>query len=88
MGDVVLIRDKQAPRNDWPMGRVETVNCIEDGHVRSVDLTVAPLSGRKKRTKNRGISELVLLVPAPTPDGTKSCQDGPVTGGGVSKRRN
>ena len=64
-GDVVLIRDKNLLRNDWPMGRVSSTKPSKDGLVRSVNLTIAPLPGKSQtRTLNRSINDLVLLVPS------------------------
>ena len=63
--DIVLIRDKQAPRNHWPLGRVVDVKLSQDSLVRSVMLKLAPAKGSNKpRTLVRPISELVLLVPS------------------------
>ena len=64
-GDLVLIRNKNAPRNSWNTGRVSSVNKGRDGLVRSVSLTIPPLPGSlKTRTIDRAISDLVLLLPA------------------------
>ena len=58
------MRDKQSPRNHWPMARVSNVKTSDDGLVRSVTLTLPPLpGGSKPRFLNRPICELVLLVP-------------------------
>ena len=63
-GNVVLIRNKQAPRNHWRLGRVLKVNVSTDDLVRSVILRLAPSKGSTKpRSLVRPISELVLLVP-------------------------
>ena len=48
VGDVVLMRDKQSPRNHWPMARVSNVKTSDDGLVRSVTLTLPPLPGGPK----------------------------------------
>ena len=66
--DVVLVRDKHAARNDWPVGRVSEVNRSTDGLVRSVTVQL-PSSGssRAPRLLMRPISDLVLLVPGKKP---------------------
>ena len=61
VNDVVLIKDEDCSRNQWPMGRV--VNAIESDHdklVRAVDLYCP----RSKSTLRRPIHKLVLLVGA------------------------
>ena len=63
--DVVLVRDKQAYRGDWPMARVIGVKPGRDGLVREVDLRLAPLRDTTAcRFQKRPIHELVLLVPS------------------------
>ena len=64
-GDVVLIRDKNAPRNQWPTGQVQSVKLSDDNLVRSVTINIPPLhEGAKLRTVDRPITDLVLLVPS------------------------
>ena len=60
-GDIVLVREKDQPRNDWPLGRVSAVKKSEDGHVRSAEIAI--LKEGKMKTVLRPIKELVLLVP-------------------------
>ena len=63
--DIVLIRDKNLPRNLWPMGRVTSTDPSRDGLVRKVSLCIAPLPGKSQnRTIIRGITDLVLLIPS------------------------
>ena len=86
VGDVVLMRDRQSPRNHWPMGRISNVKTSDDGLVRSVTLTLPPLpGGSKPRSLNRPICELVLLVPHIS----HACPFNPASprqdGGGVSR---
>ena len=65
VGDIVLIRDKQIPRNQWPLGVVDSVNYSEDDLVRSVRVRQTPLpNSSKPRFKDRAISDIVLLIPA------------------------
>ena len=65
-GDIVLLRDKLAKRNEWPMARVINVKKSSDGHVRSAHIEVAR-SDKKNNVKKyiyvRPVSELVLLIP-------------------------
>ena len=64
-GDIVLIRDKNLPRNAWSLGRVNTTKPSSDGRIRKVTLTLPPLPGKKStRTMERAITDLVLLVPS------------------------
>ena len=66
-GDVVLIRDKNLARNQWPMGRVQKTKPSSDGLIRKVTLTLPPLPGRSAtRSLDRAIQDLVLLVPGDT----------------------
>ncbi|XP_078493907.1 uncharacterized protein LOC108950930 [Ciona intestinalis] len=69
VGDVVLIHDDNAPRNQWKLGRLSVTYPSEDGMIRKVKLTVAEGDRDKqgKRTKapsvlERPIHKLVLLV--------------------------
>ncbi|XP_043974657.1 uncharacterized protein LOC122832198 [Gambusia affinis] len=59
-GDVVLLKDSTAKRNEWPMGLVVKTYPSKDGLVRKVDVKVARHQGVK--TFSRPISELVLLL--------------------------
>ena len=65
VGDLVLLRDKQKHRNNWPMGRVTEVKKSKDGLVRSASLRLAPLpNSNKPRFTTRAITDLVLLISA------------------------
>ena len=59
VGDVVLVRDKQAPRNSWPIGKIEEVKIIKDGSIRSAYIR---LGRGTKRLIHRTVRDLVLLV--------------------------
>ena len=59
-GDLVLMRDKDCARNDWPTGIVERVFKSEDDRVRKVELSV--IKDKKRSTFVRPVSELVLLL--------------------------
>ena len=65
-GDIVLVREQGAHRNDWPMGRITEAIESEDGHVRKAQVEMF-IEGKKKMFL-RPIKELVLLVPAPADD--------------------
>ena len=73
IGDVVIIKDDNAPRNQWQLARVTKARKGNDALVRKVDLTVGDrhLSSSGKRTKpvsllERPIYKLILLVPSNT----------------------
>ena len=58
VGDIVLIADKDAPRNEWPLGRVTQANKADDGLVRKVKVTVG---SSKVDDKGRRRTELSVL---------------------------
>jgi len=60
-GDVVLMKDEQVARNDWPLGVINRTFPSADGLVRKVEVRVT-LQGRKS-TFVRPVSQIVLLVP-------------------------
>ena len=62
-GDVVLVKEEGAYRNDWPVGRVSEAIESDDGRVRKAQVEI--VRGAAKKTFLRPIKELVLLVPAP-----------------------
>lgn len=71
IGDVVIIKDDNAPRNKWQLARVTEAQKDKDGLVRKVHLAVGDryLSSNGKRTRpvsflERPIHKLVLLVPS------------------------
>ena len=41
VGDIVVIKDENAPRNLWKLARVEDAFTSEDGFVRKVKLAIA-----------------------------------------------
>ena len=67
IGDVVLIKDENQHRMDWPMGIIVAIKKSEDGHVRSA--TVKPYkrpgSTITERERDRPIHKLVLIQEAP-----------------------
>ena len=54
-------KDDQAHRNNWPLGKVVKASKSDDGKVRKATVLICT-DGRKK-TYDRPISALVLLVP-------------------------
>ena len=64
-GDVVLIKDKNLPRNAWSMGKIISVKRSDDNCVRSVTLLLPRLpNSAKPRTTTRCIQDLVILLPS------------------------
>ena len=60
VGDIVLLKDSNVSRQQWPMGQVVRVFPSEDGLVRSVELKVPAATKLLKRP----IQKIVLLVEA------------------------
>ncbi|KAJ0012255.1 hypothetical protein NQD34_013230 [Periophthalmus magnuspinnatus] len=58
--DIVLLKDKQLKRNEWPMGIIVKTLPSKDGVVRKIEVKVA----RDKTTKtfSRPISDCILLL--------------------------
>lgn len=64
-GDIVIVKEKNYPRNTWPLAKVEAVKTSEDGKVRSVALKRPPLPGKTQaRVTTRCIQDLTLIFPA------------------------
>ncbi|XP_011487025.2 uncharacterized protein LOC105356652 [Oryzias latipes] len=61
VGDLVLLKDKQVPRNSWPMARVSATFPGKDSRVRKIEVTVNDKSCKK--TFMRPVTEVVLLLP-------------------------
>lgn len=61
VGDIVLLKDKQVPRNSWLMSRVTATFPGKDNRVRKVEVTVNDQSTRK--TFLRPVTEVILLLP-------------------------
>ena len=60
-GDLVLLKDKQVARNEWPLACVISAFASDDGKVRSVKVKVSAHDTIK--TFVRPISEVILLLP-------------------------
>ena len=63
-GSVVLLKNSQAPRNEWPLGMVTQVFPSKDGKVRKVEVKVTRPEGTKLFL--RPVAEIVLLLPPET----------------------
>lgn len=59
-GDIVLLKDTQAKRNEWPMRVITKIFPSQDGLVRRVEVTTS--NGDCKRTFCRPVTEVVLLM--------------------------
>ena len=62
VNDIVLVLDKDLPRNRWSKGRVVEVFPGSDGLVRHVDVKTGPST-----TLKRPITKLVVIAPAAEP---------------------
>ena len=69
VGDVVIIKDEDTPRNKWQLARVSEAKQSSDGRLRSVRLVIADirLDGKGRRIKKprfleRPVQKLVLLM--------------------------
>lgn len=62
-GDVILMKDKEAHRNNWPIGIVQNAIHSEDGKVRKVELKV--IINGQPTTYIRPIAEIVYLFSLP-----------------------
>lgn len=70
VNDIVLIKNEDAPRNQWPIARLGDSTLDEDGHVRKIKLLIGDptLDNKGRKTKiatvlERPIHKVVLLVP-------------------------
>ena len=70
VGDIVIIKDDNVPRNTWPLGRIAEAYASDDNLVRKVKIKVgdSKLNGQGKRITplcylDRPIHKLVLLIP-------------------------
>ncbi|XP_055487755.1 uncharacterized protein LOC129695020 [Leucoraja erinacea] len=59
-GDIVLLKDKQARRNEWPMAIISKTFPSQDGKVRRVEIRISKDGGQKLYV--RTITEVVLLL--------------------------
>ena len=61
IGDVVLLKDGQENRNDWPLGVVAKTFPSQDDRVRKIQVKI--IRNGEQRLYLRPISEVILLVP-------------------------
>ncbi|XP_076832060.1 uncharacterized protein LOC143477359 [Brachyhypopomus gauderio] len=59
-GDVVLLKDTQVKRNEWPVGVVVNAIPSKDSKVRKVDIRVVRQGNQK--VYSRPVSEVILLI--------------------------
>lgn len=65
INDVVLVREKNSPRNHWPVGVVTNIKLSSDQLVRSVDVKIpSPRGSSSTRVTTKCVHDLVLLIPA------------------------
>ena len=63
-GSVVLLKNSQAPRNEWPLGLVTQTFPGKDGKVRQVEVKIVKSGGSSLFL--RPVTEIVLLIPKDT----------------------
>lgn len=61
-GSVVLMKDYQTKRNQWPLGRITRVFPSADGRVRKVEIKV--MDKEEAKLFIRPITEVVMLIPS------------------------
>ena len=61
VGDIVILKEQDCRRNQWPLARIIGVDADRNGDVRSVTLCVAD-SHNGNQTLRRPITKIVLLV--------------------------
>ena len=67
IGDIVMVRD-EAPRNEWPLGKIMEISSDEQGLVRSVTIKLGARNLQKEGNKDklsiieRPIQKVVLLL--------------------------
>ena len=59
-GDVVLLKDAQLKRNDWPVGLITKTIASDDGCVRKIEVKIVRKG--EQRLFLRSVSEVILLV--------------------------
>ena len=60
VGDIVLMRDNDLPRNQWPLARITKVYSSQDGLIRKVQ--VLTTKEGKHKTFDRPIHQLILIL--------------------------
>ncbi|XP_033991975.1 uncharacterized protein LOC117487461 [Trematomus bernacchii] len=59
-GDIVLLKDNQAQRNEWPMATITKTFPGRDGLVRKIEVEIS--KDKTKRIFSRPVTEVVLLL--------------------------
>ena len=79
IGNIVLVRDDDLPRNQWKLARVDETLPSDDGCIRKVTVAIGTylLDSRGRRTHEvprlkRPIHKLVLIVPKTTNSPSRS----------------
>lgn len=63
IGDIVLLKENDLSRNDWPMAKVISVNRSKDECVRSVNMLMSTSNlGSERVVRERPIDRIVLLL--------------------------
>ena len=63
VGDVVLMRDSNAIRGHWQMGKVAKIHTSSDNMVRHVDVSYKLPTSVRHKTLKRAVQSLVVLLP-------------------------
>lgn len=61
-GDIVLVKDIDLPRNQWPLAKVVEANTDDDGLVRRVKVQLGNSGSASSSVLERNVHKLVLLV--------------------------
>ena len=65
VGDIVLLKEENVPRNQWPLAKITETLASDDGLVRSVMLLISNHEAPGKTTTlKHPITKIVLLVEA------------------------
>ena len=73
IGDIVLLKEENVPRNSWPVARITKTFPNDDGLVRSVEIVVSSKLQTKLKTLKRPISKLVMICEASNDNDKKEC---------------
>ena len=63
VGDIVLLKESNLKRYQWPIARISSVKKSHDGLVRSVSVVTPARNSSTLRELSRPVTELSLLVP-------------------------
>lgn len=62
LGDIVLVKDIDLPRNHWPLAKVVEVKVDDDRLVRRVKVLLGQRGSTKPSVLERSVHKLVLLM--------------------------